>query len=152
VSALLVALLRFTKTFVLPVHENKHRHDNHPPFTVTLKLLNLHVLASATADTTVSSGVSGCTCGGEEHFILVSYGNIMFNTSFLHTPVSTTKLTVQRVRFLTCMKSITAVNFSVKKAVFGNIHPTTVLMLSTPCITFILAIFSTNTLMHNSIS
>ena len=35
VSALLVALLRFTKTCVLPVHGNKHRHDNHPPFTVT---------------------------------------------------------------------------------------------------------------------
>jgi hypothetical protein len=33
VSALLVALLRFTKTCVLPVHGNKHRHDNCLPFT-----------------------------------------------------------------------------------------------------------------------
>jgi hypothetical protein len=92
VSALLVALLRFTKTCAPPVHGNKHRHDNHPPFTVTLTLLNLHVLVSATADVTVCSGVSGCTCGGEQHFILVSYRNIMFKTSFLLTPVSTTKL------------------------------------------------------------
>jgi len=92
VSALLVSLLRFTKTCVLPVHGNEHRHDNHPPFTVTLKLLNLHVLVYATADMTVCSGVSGCTCGGEQHFILGSYRNIMFKPSFLLTPVSATKL------------------------------------------------------------
>jgi hypothetical protein len=92
VSALLVVLPRFTETCVLPVHGNKQRHDNHPTFTGTLKLLNLHVLVSATADMTVCSDVSGCTYGGEQHFILDSYRNIMFKTSFLHTPVSITKL------------------------------------------------------------
>ena len=151
VCAVLVVLRVFTKICVLPCHGNKLRHDNHPPFIVTLMLLNLHVLVYATADITVCSGVSGCTCGGEQHFILVSYRNIIFKTSFLLTPVSPTKL-ICAERFLICMESITAVNFSVKKAVFGNKHPERVLKLSTPCITFILVIFSTNTLMHNSVS
>jgi hypothetical protein len=76
---------------------------------------------------------TGTSCS--EH--LLAHSCVNYQVNFLKS-----------VRFFTCMESIRAVNFSIKKEVFGNKHPKMVLKLPTPCITFILAIFSTYTFQH----